>query len=118
MRLIVIAVVATMLQVVPRPSEIPFQIRMIDGGANETAAFADVNNDRLLDIISGDSWYAAPTWAKHPIREISWNGQYVDNFSDLPIDVDGDGFVDVVQFGYFSNNIVWMKNPGKGSGPW
>ena len=27
------------------------------------------------------------------------------------MDVDGDGFIDVVQFGYFSNNIVWVKNP-------
>ena len=44
--------------------------------------------------------------------------QYVDNFSDLPIDVDGDGYVDVVQFGYFSNNIVWARNPGRAGGAW
>ena len=93
-------------------------IRMIDGGASETAAFADLNNDRRLDIVSGDAWYEAPAWTKHTIRDINWNGQYVDNFTDLPIDVDGDGFVDVVQFGYFANNIVWMKNPGKAGGAW
>jgi FG-GAP-like repeat len=101
-----------------RPPDVPFAIRMIDGGASETAAFADLNNDRRLDIVSSDAWYEAPAWTKHAIRDVNWNGQYLDNFSDLPLDVDGDGFTDVVQFGYFSNNIVWVKNPGKGGGPW
>src|SRR5215210_1715990 len=84
-----------------RPPEIAFRTQMIDGGASETAAFADINNDRRLDIVSGEAWYEAPAWTKHQIRDINWNGQYVDNFSDLPIDVDGDGFIDIVQFGYF-----------------
>jgi hypothetical protein len=101
-----------------RPPDIPFAIHMIDGGASETAAFVDINNDRRLDIVSSDAWYEAPTWTKHRIREIGWNGQYVDNFSDLPIDVDGDGYTDVVQFGYFSNNLVWAKNPGTAGGVW
>ena len=39
-----------------------------------------------------EAWYEAPAWTKHKIRDINWNGQYVDNFSDLPIDVDGDGY--------------------------
>jgi hypothetical protein len=96
-----------------RPADVPFNIRMIDSGASETAAFVDINNDGRPDIVSSDYWYQAPNWEKHKIRDINWNGQYVDNFSDLPVDVDGDGFTDVVQFGYFSNNIVWMKNPGR-----
>ncbi len=102
-----------------RPPDVSFTIRMIDSGASETAAFVDINNDGRLDIVSSEFWYQAPNWEKHKIRDINWNGQYVDNFSDLPIDIDGDGFTDVVQFGYFSNNIVWMKNPGRGAqGPW
>jgi hypothetical protein len=101
-----------------RPADVPFSIRMIDPGASETAAFADINNDRRLDIVSGEAWYEAPNWTRHKIRDINWNGQYVDNFSDLPLDVDGDGFTDVVQFGYFTANIVWARNPGKGTGPW
>ena len=102
-----------------RPPDVSFTIRMIDSGASETAAFVDINNDGRLDIVSSEFWYQAPNWEKHKIRDINWNGQYVDNFSDLPIDVDGDGFTDVVQFGYFSNNIVWLKNPAKGAqGTW
>ena len=101
-----------------RPADVRFAIHMVDPGASETAAFADLNNDHRLDIVSSDSWYEAPAWTKHKIRDIAWNGQYVDNFSDLPIDVDGDGHVDVVQFGYFSNNVVWVKNPGRAGGAW
>ena len=71
-----------------------------------------------LDIISGESWYEAPGWTKHPLREIEFNANYVDNFTDLALDVDGDGWVDVVQFGYFSSKIVWLKNPGKRGGAW
>jgi hypothetical protein len=101
-----------------RPPDIPFKIQMIDSGFSETAAFVDVNNDKKLDIVSGEFWYEAPTWTKHRIRDINFNGQYIDNFADLPIDVDGDGYIDIIQCGYFSNNIVWMKNPGKTGGPW
>ena len=101
-----------------RPPEIRFSIRMVDGGASETAAFADLNNDRRLDIVSSDAWYEAPAWRKHTIRDVNWNGQYVDNFTDVPLDVDGDGYADVVQFAYFANNVVWMKNPGKAGGMW
>jgi hypothetical protein len=87
--------------------------KMIDPGATETTAIADVNKDGLPDIISGDSWYEAPLWKKHHIRDIDFTNNYVDNFSDLVVDVDGDGYPDIVQFGYFSGNIVWLRNPGK-----
>lgn len=101
-----------------RAPEVPFRIQMIDSGASETAAFVDLNGDRRLDIVSGESWYEAPAWTKRPIREINFNGQYIDNFADVPIDVDGDGAMDVVQFGYFSNNFIWLKNPGRRGGAW
>jgi hypothetical protein len=103
----------TLIEAQSRPPDVSFSIKMIDPGASETAAFVDLNNDGRLDIVSSEYWYQAPNWEKHKIRDINWNGQYVDNFSDLPIDVDGDGFTDVVQFGYFSNNVVWLKNPGR-----
>ena len=81
-----------------RPEDIPFDRQMIDPGASESLAITDVNGDGRVDLVSGEFWYQAPSWTKHHIREINFNGQYIDDFTDLPIDVDADGFVDVVQF--------------------
>ena len=95
-----------------------FQMLQIDGGSAESAALADINNDGRLDIVSAESWYEAPTWQKKPIRSIPVTSGYVDSFSDLPIDVNGDRFIDVVQIGYFARRIVWMQNPGTTGGAW
>jgi len=101
-----------------RPADIAFRVTMIDPGYNETAAVADLNHDGKPDIISGDSWYEAPTWTKHHLRDIDYANGYIDNFSDLPIDVDGDGWTDIVQCSYFAHKIIWLKNPGTSGGPW
>jgi len=100
-----------------RPPDVPFKIQPIDLGASETAAVADVNRDGRLDIISGEHWYEAPTWMKHRFRELGFSNQYIDNFSDLPIDVDGDGYPDVVSVSWFAKKVAWWRNPGKSGLP-
>ena len=102
----------------PRPPDIPFRTQMLDGGANETAAVADINRDGRLDIVSGENWYEAPAWTKHPFRELGFSGNYIDNFSDLPVDVDGDGYIDIASVTWFAKKVSWFRNPGKGQGPW
>lgn len=101
-----------------RPADVRFSVKMIDPGYSETAAVADLNRDGRLDIISGESWYAAPGWTRQTLRPINYQSGYIDNFSDLAMDVDADGWTDVVQFSYFAGNIVWLKNPGRSAGPW
>ena len=96
-----------------RPPDIPFRIHAIDPGASETAAVVDVNRDGRLDIVSGENWYEAPSWTKHPFRELGFSNNYIDAFSDLPVDVDGDGYTDIVTVTYFSRKIAWYRNPGK-----
>lgn len=102
----------------PAQDAVRFELTPIDGGSAESLAVADVNNDGRLDIVSAESWYEAPAWTKRAIRSIPVSSGYIDSFSDLPLDVDGDGFTDVVQIGYFARRIVWMKNPGKSGGAW
>ena len=75
-----------------RPRDIAFRVQMIDPGFSESVAVADFNKDGRLDILSAESWYEAPQWTRHAVRDIPFNGSYIDNFSDLPVDVDGDGY--------------------------
>src|SRR5262245_59240497 len=95
-----------------------FAVTEIDAGAAESVAVADINRDGKPDIVPAGSWYEAPGWTKHAIREVPVSSGYVDSFSDLPLDVDRDGFIDVIQIGYFARRIVWMKNPGASGGEW
>jgi hypothetical protein len=101
-----------------RPPEVPFSKTMIDSGASETAAFADVNGDGRLDIVSGEYWYEAPRWTPHRFRDLPYLDGYIDNFSDLPIDVDGDGRPDIVSCSYFSHRLEWWRNPGNTAKNW
>jgi FG-GAP-like repeat len=110
-----------------RPPDIPFRIHAIDIGASETAAVADVNRDGTLDIISGEHWYQGPpatarigpaVWTKHRFRELGFSNNYIDNFSDLSVDVDADGYPDVVSVSWYAKKVAWWRNPGKAGGAW
>ena len=112
----VLTIVFTALLLTPSPTrspDIPFRSLMIDHGASETAAVADINKDGRLDIVSGENWYQAPSWTRHKFRELNFTNNYYDNFSDLPVDVDGDGYPDLVRVTWFAKKISWWKNPGR-----
>ena len=99
-----------------RPPDLPFRVHAIDPGASETAAVADINRDGRLDIISGECWYQAPSWTKHKFREVGFASNYIDSFSLMPIDVNGDGYPDIADVSWFARKIAWWKNPGKATG--
>ena len=97
--------------------EIRFRKHTLDLGRNEACAVADVNSDGRLDVVSGENWYEAPTWRKHKFRSFLFWSNYIDDFSDLPFDVNGDGAVDIISVGWASQKIAWFENPGAPKAP-
>ena len=114
--LVVVLLAPLVLLIGGRSDEIPFLKHTIDLGANEACAWADVNGDGKLDIVSGENWFEAPRWTKHKFRDLNFQDNYVDDFSDLPLDIDGDGRIDIVSVGWFGKRMSWWRNPGSPAG--
>ena len=95
--------------------EIPavkFTSKLLTVDANEGIDLADINQDGKLDVVAGRNWYPAPEFAAHPLRLIEdWNG-YVHSNGDFCIDVDKDGWIDVVAGAFIPTEVYWYKNPG------
>ncbi len=90
------------------------------GPFSETASILDVDNDGDLDIVAGRNWYEAPLWIKHsnfrPGAET--NGPETESNSEFAMDVDGDGWVDIVSSGWmFMKGAYWYRNPGPDAEP-
>jgi hypothetical protein len=108
-----------------RSEEIPFYKHTIDLGQSEAAEVADVNRDGKLDIISGENWYEqttpgkeGPRWIKHHFRDLPFIAGYEEDLGDLAIDVNGDGYPDIVTSSYWESPLAWWENPGKSGKPW
>jgi VCBS repeat protein len=105
---------------------ITFRKHTLDLGCCEAVAVADVNLDGRLDIVSGENWYEqvppqagrGPRFIKHKFRDIGYTDYYLEDLSDLAIDVTGNGYPDIVTCSYWSKPLSWWENPGKSGGPW
>lgn len=95
------------------PKPVTFRKQFIAMESAESAGVFDVNNDGHLDIVSGSYWYQGPDFKKkHFIAVFNRVGEYFDDFSTIPMDVNGDGKMDYVTGGWFGATLMWMENSG------
>lgn len=103
-----------------------FRKHTLDLGISETVAVVDMNGDGRLDIISGENWYeqgpleagGSPRFIKHKFRDLPYTFDYLEDLSDLAIDVNGDSYPDVVSCSYWSKPLTWWENPGRSGRLW
>ena len=95
---------------------IRFTNKKIASESYESVGVFDVNNDQVPDIVSGGFWYEGPEYRnRHPIGAAKRYGEYYDDFSTIPLDVNGDGRTDFITGGWYGKQLVWKENPGKES---
>jgi dienelactone hydrolase len=77
-----------------------------------SAAVFDVNKDGKLDIVCGGYWYEAPTWKKHFLRKVEVLGGRPDGYAHQVLDVNGDGWLDLITVNWRSASLKWIEHPG------
>ncbi len=100
-------------------TELRFRVHPLNAKSEYSAcAVVDVNRDGRLDVFCGGWWYEAPTWKRHFVRHVrKIRGRY-DGYSHLPLDVNADGWPDIVNVNWRSQSLFWVKHPGKSLGEW
>lgn len=94
---------------------IRFRRHLIQADSEFSAATAfDVNGDGRIDIVCGAWWYEAPDWKRHRFREIEQIRGRFDDYSNLALDVNQDGYTDIVSVNYRSKSLYWSRNPADG----
>jgi hypothetical protein len=81
-------------------------------GPFENCTTADLNKDGHIDIVYGPYWFAGPDFVPYAYRANFVGHEYHRNNSDHVLDVDRDGWPDIISGYWDTDGIWWYKNPG------
>ena len=111
------------------------KLRLTDQFWSEGAHVGDFNRDGKMDVESGPYWYAGPDFTQRfEIYEpkqsfklkkddgteevipgfegsLGKNNAYSDNFLSYTYDINGDGWTDVMVYGFPGKEATWYENP-------
>ena len=77
----------------------------------------DFNKDGVLDVVSGPFWWEGPGLTKMhtyfpPPPNNGYTNMTLHDWADYTVDVDGDGWVDVITCDRPAQMSYWYRNPG------
>lgn len=102
-----------------KSAELQFKLHAINTNSFYSAvAVLDVNHDGKQDIVSGGAWYEAPDWKSHFVRDVEVIRGRPDGYSHLELDVNYDGWTDLIHVNFRSRSIYWLEHPGASLGEW
>lgn len=108
--------VALPLFAIAQETTVKFKKQVIAYESTESVGVFDVDNDGVLDLVSGSFWYKGPTFLdRFLIGQVKRFGEYYEDFSTIPMDVNEDGKMDFITGGWFEGTLIWKENPGDGS---
>jgi FG-GAP-like repeat len=115
-----------------KPSSVGFKKHILTKKfVSEGVASADINHDNTPDIIAGSYWFEAPNWVQHqystPIfygrsleekGKIEVNEGYSNSFLNFSLDVNLDGWADIIRIGLPGEKAEWYENNKNKTGLW
>jgi len=88
---------------------------------SEGVAVGDVNHDGKMDVMAGSFWFESPNWTRHNISSPKIffpDTSFSNSFLDFSMDVNQDGWIDLIRVGFPGEELVWYENPKNARGFW